>query len=130
MTKKKSKKSTKRAAKGRIGKKRVANKKAKRKAKKKSAKSSIPAGYQKTSAGLLAPTGSSTGTPVKPAKIESGLSKARGEIDSLIVSLGDLTDGYSVKEIELAVSFSADGKFLGVGVGGATSIKMRFAPDG
>ncbi|MDX1527409.1 MAG: hypothetical protein R3337_02205 [Gammaproteobacteria bacterium] len=67
--------------------------------------------------------------PVPPAKIRSGLSKAQDEIKKLMEALSELTEGYTVSEIELAASFNADGKFLGIGVGGATTIKVRFRPE-
>ena len=76
---------------------------------------------------ILVPT--KTTEPVSPGKISSGIAKSKEEISKLMKELGDLTDGYEIKEIELAVSFSADGKFLGIGVGGATTIKIRFIPD-
>lgn len=90
-------------------------------------KKAVPPGYAKRSSGLLVPGNQ---VPVAPAKIKSGLSRARKEIDGLIKALSDMTDGYSVSEIELAASFSADGKFLGIGVGGATTITIRFTPEG
>lgn len=94
--------------------------------KKATRKKKIPASYSKTKAGVLAP---SDQIPVSPEKIKSGLVKARREINNLINSIGDITDGYSMSEIELSASFSADGKFLGIGVGGATTIKIKFTPE-
>lgn len=89
-----------------------------------------PLGYLQSSGGLLIPAKLSEEViPVPPAKIRSGLSKARIEIKKLMEELGELTEGYTVSEIELAVSFNADGKFLGIGVGGATTIKVRFRPE-
>ena len=41
---------------------------------------------------------------------------------------GILTTEYDIKEIELLISFSASGKFLGIGAGGAASIKIKIAP--
>jgi hypothetical protein len=37
-------------------------------------------------------------------------------------------DGFDINEIEIAISFSAEGKFLGFGVGGAASITLRIKP--
>lgn len=90
----------------------------------------VPLGYLQSAGGLLIPAKMSEEVmPVPPAKIRSGLSKARDEIKKLMEALSELTEGYTVSEIELAASFNADGKFLGIGVGGATTIKVRFRPD-
>jgi hypothetical protein len=90
----------------------------------------VPLGYLHSAGGLLIPAKLSEQViPVAPAKIRSGLSKARDEIKKLMEALSELTEGYTVSEIELAASFNADGKFLGIGVGGATTIKVRFRPD-
>lgn len=90
----------------------------------------IPIGYLQSAGGLLIPAkvGEEV-TPVPPAKIRSGLLKARDEIKKLMEALSELTEGYTVSEIELTASFNADGKFLGIGVGGATAIKVRFRPE-
>jgi hypothetical protein len=90
----------------------------------------VPLGYLQSTGGLLIPAkvGEEV-TPVAPAKIRYGLSKAQDEIKKLMEALSELTEGYTVSEIELAASFNADGKFLGIGVGGATTIKVRFRPD-
>lgn len=90
----------------------------------------LPLGYLQSAGGLLIPAKvTEEVTPVPPAKIRSGLSKARNEIKKLMEALSELTEGYTVSEIELAASFNADGKFLGIGVGGATTIKVRFRPE-
>jgi hypothetical protein len=68
--------------------------------------------------------------PVAPGKMASGISKAKQDITALpdeIVSA--MTEEYSVSEIEFSASFRADGKFLGIGVGGATAITIRIKPD-
>ena len=66
--------------------------------------------------------------PVLPSKLEDGIKSARAEIQTLLDSLF-LEDGsYEVEQISLTVSFSADGKFLGIGVGGATSMTISIRP--
>jgi hypothetical protein len=40
-----------------------------------------------------------------------------------------MSDEYSISEMELSASFNAEGKFLGIGVGGAKSITIRVKPD-
>lgn len=85
-----------------------------------------PAGYKVLpGTGLLAPIDS----VVEPSKMHRGITKARDEINSLIQELIDTTTtDYEIHEIEFAASFSADGKFLGVGVGGAATITFRIRP--
>jgi hypothetical protein len=59
------------------------------------------------------------------------LSKARTEIARAIREFGMvLTTDYSIKEIQLEFSFSAEGKFLGFGAGGAASFKVVVVPKG
>lgn len=40
-----------------------------------------------------------------------------------------VADGHKISEIELSISFDARGTFLGIGVGGATSIKIKIVPS-
>ena len=92
-------------------------------------RASPPKGYERSvTSPLLVPTG--TSQPVSPSKLNAGLKTAATEIRSLLNSFEALADGYAVAELELAVSFSADGKFLGIGVGGATSMTVRLRPKG
>jgi hypothetical protein len=85
-------------------------------------------GYKPSSLGILVPD--KIAIPVAPSKIASGLSKAKQDITALLDEIvSTMTEEYSVSEIELSASFSADGKFLGIGVGGATSITIRIKPD-
>ena len=109
--------------------KKTASKKkaSKKKASKKKVASKKATGYITTRGGILVPNQLSE--PVSTAKIRSGISKAKDEIRRLIDDLSELTDGFEVSEIELAASFSAEGKFLGIGVGGATTIAIRFGPS-
>ena len=108
----------------------VAKKKASKvAAKKKVGRKKTPQGYSKSSGGVLVPEkGNTVETPVPPSKIRAGLANSKNELEKLMEDLSDMTDNYTVSEIELAVSFSADGKFLGVGIGGASTIKIRFRP--
>jgi len=65
-------------------------------------------------------------TPVPPGKLKIGFDKAKKEISRMVRDIVTLfeTSGY-IKEVVLTVSFSADGKFMGFGIGGATSITIR-----
>ncbi|MGB3270281.1 MAG: hypothetical protein WBA65_10070 [Rhodanobacter sp.] len=86
----------------------------------------IPAGYVlKAGTKLMVPSTS----VVEPSKIRKGLAKAKDEIDGLIQEIVDIsTTEYEIAEIEFAASFSADGKFMGVGVGGSATVTFRIRP--
>lgn len=87
---------------------------------------SVPPGYDRHG-DLLIP--SRISAPVPPSKIRRGLVEARRQIDETlneIVSV--MTEPYSIKEIKLVASFSADGKFMGLWVGGAASIEITICP--
>jgi hypothetical protein len=82
---------------------------------------------------VLVPTPRATrsGEPgvVPASKLQKGISKAREQISGVLQELLEATrDGYEVTEIELSASFSADGKFLGFGVGGEMSITFKVRP--
>lgn len=67
--------------------------------------------------------------PVDASSLRKGLEKAKKDIKSMINEIADImTAQYNISEIELSVSFNAEGKFMGFGVGGATSIKIKIAP--
>ena len=88
-----------------------------------------PAGYSTTESGILIPDKSAP--PVPASKLRSGFKNAKKEINSVIEEIvSTMTDNYVISEIELSASFSADGKFLGFGVGGAASIKIKIKPEG
>jgi hypothetical protein len=86
----------------------------------------LPAGYVlRPGTKLVVPSSS----VVEPSKIRKGLAKAKDEIDGLIQEIVDIsTTEYEVAEIEFAASFSADGKFMGVGVGGSATVTFRIRP--
>jgi hypothetical protein len=111
--------------------KKVAFKKAppKKVARKKSSKP--PAGYKRQSkSGILVPSSMDDGAAIVPTnKLEKGLQEAKESIRSMAYQVADsLGDAFDLAELELEVSFSADGKFMGFGVGGATSIRIKFTP--
>ena len=93
-----------------------------------------PPGYMRAASGVvLVPTPRATrsGEPgvVPASKLQKGISKAREQISGVLQELLEATrDGYEVTEIELSASFSADGKFLGFGVGGEMSITFKVRP--
>lgn len=68
---------------------------------------------------------------VEPTVLKNGIEKAKGHIRSLVDELAKMVvaDGHKISEIELSISFDARGTFLGIGVGGATSIKIKIVPS-
>ena len=107
-------------------KKPAVKKAAKKFAAKKAVLPRVPSGYVlKPGTKLVIPSSS----VVEPSKMRAGLAKAKDEIDGLIQEIVDIsTSDYEISEIEFAASFSADGKFLGVGVGGSATVTFRIRP--
>ncbi len=119
-TKKAAKKSVKKAA------KKATKKVARKSAVKKAAIQRIPSGYVlNPGTKLLVPSS----TAVKPSKMKAGLAKAKDDINELIQEIVDIgTTDYEISEIEFAASFNAEGKFLGIGVGGSATVTFRIRP--
>lgn len=89
----------------------------------------LPPGYTHTDSGIAIPK--NLYHPVPTSKLKNGIMKAKSEIKSLINEIAStMVESYSISEIELTASFSADGKFMGFGVGGAASIKIKIKPEG
>jgi hypothetical protein len=81
-----------------------------------------------TARGTVAPGSSSQ--PIPTYKFKKGFGAAKAEITEMIDEIaGVLSSGRNVKEIEIAISFSADGTFMGFGAGGSATIKIRLAPS-
>lgn len=122
-------------AKKKLAKKKKAKKKVAKKSSVASTKSSKRGTVHKTPNGYINQNGiilpaDITNKPIPTSKMKTGLKKAKSEIKALIQSIVDtMADNYIIKEIELMASFNAEGKFLGIGIGGATSIKIKIAPD-
>ena len=56
---------------------------------------------------------------VQASALRKGFESAKKEIRAMVDEIaGIMNDDYKIGEIELMVSFSADGKFMGFGVGG------------
>ncbi len=67
--------------------------------------------------------------PVPASKVHAGLQRASEQIRAMVADLAAvLTEQYRITQIELTLSFSAEGKFLGFGAGGATSVTVTIAP--
>ena len=91
-----------------------------------------PTGLKRSPAGLYIPAAlvsdSSEGV-VSAAKLQKGLAAAKKQITNMIQEIVDTaTEDYEISEIEFAASFSADGKFMGFGVGGEATIVIRIRP--
>jgi len=68
--------------------------------------------------------------PVPVSKLEASLDKAQQEVLKLVGRFSKIASAeYEIKEIEVSLGFDADGKFLGVGIGSAASIKMKIVPS-
>ena len=67
--------------------------------------------------------------PVPASKLREGLAAAQDDIKQSLQEIATImTMNFEVAEIELSMSFSAKGEFLGFGVGGAASIKVKIKP--
>ena len=67
--------------------------------------------------------------PVPANKLRAGMKEVKRQIDETLSDLIEsLTGNYGIKEVKLVASFSADGRFLGFGVGGAASIEITICP--
>jgi hypothetical protein len=85
-------------------------------------------GFDRTKNGILVP--SDREKPVPASKLRTGFRNAKKEIESMIEEVvGTMAQNYVICEIELAASFNADGKFMGFGVGGAATMKIKVRPE-
>lgn len=89
-----------------------------------------PPGWKRNEGGVVLVEEQLTSVALTPAsKLRKGLSAAQTEIKETLQEFATLLAlDFEVSEIELSISFSADGKFLGFGVGGATTIKVKIRP--
>jgi hypothetical protein len=86
-------------------------------------------GFTIQSSGILVPDKHTTPTVVSPGRLQAGIESAKNQIKGTLQNLAAVfTEDFEVAEIELSVTFSADGKFLGFGTGGAMSIMVRIRP--
>lgn len=87
----------------------------------------VPSGFRLTGqSGLLMPT---SFQPVEAGKLKKGISEAKRQLDDMLHEvLSTFSGSFGVKQVKLVASFSADGKFLGFGVGGAASIEITIGP--
>lgn len=87
-------------------------------------------GFKKLPSGeLLVPDSFETANVVSSNKLVAGIEASHDQIKKTLRNLTSVfVEDFEVAEIELAVSFSADGKFLGFGVGGAMSVKVKIRP--
>lgn len=81
------------------------------------------------SSGILVNKENVKSKPVPASKLSSGITAAQSEIKNTLQEIAGLMSmNFEVSEIELSLSFNAKGQFLGFGVGGAASIKVKIKP--
>lgn len=86
-----------------------------------------PPGYLKSNTGILVPIPKNV---VPASKLKKGVGDAKRYMEDILGDfLQTMGEDYEIAEIELSASFSADGKFLGFGVGGDASIKLKVRPS-
>jgi hypothetical protein len=108
---------------------RVSRPKAKKAAKFGKPKAYPPPGFKKSQDGLLYLPDKVSLAP--PSKVADEIKKVHSKIGKMIDAVISLPmkDGYEVDEINLTLSFSAKGEFLGIGFGGAASIGIKIKPS-
>ena len=78
---------------------------------------------------LLVPNSLKVKSVVSASKLQAGLNASKEQIKETLHNLTSIfVQDFEVAEIELSVGFNADGKFLGFGVGGDLSIKVKIRP--
>jgi hypothetical protein len=86
-------------------------------------------GYNQSKGGVLVPAGSESRSYVTTGKLQAGIESAKDQIKGTLQNIAAVfTQDFEVSEIELSVTFTADGKFLGFGTGGAMSVKVKISP--
>lgn len=86
-------------------------------------------GYNQSKGGILVPAGSESPSYVSTGKLQAGIENAKDQIKGTLQNIAAVfTQDFEVSEIELSVTFTADGKFLGFGTGGAMSVKVKISP--
>jgi len=81
--------------------------------------------------GPIKPAVLATMPPLSSYQLKKGLESAKAEIGAMVNTIADaLVDCGRIREVELVVSFDADGTFMGFGSGGAATLNIRIAPGG
>jgi hypothetical protein len=76
------------------------------------------------------PMGKESPSYVTTGKLQKGIESAKDQIKGTLQNIAAVfTQDFEVSEIELSVTFTADGKFLGFGTGGAMSVKVKIQPS-
>lgn len=85
-------------------------------------------GYEKIG-DILVPISRKSKAIVPASKLSAGLEASQAQIKKSLQNLASVfTQDFVVSEIQLSVSFSAEGKFLGFGAGGAMTVKVKIRP--
>jgi hypothetical protein len=78
---------------------------------------------------IFVPIGRQPTAVIPASKLSAGLAASQTQIKKSLQELASVfTQDFVVSEIQLAMSFSAEGKFLGFGAGGAMSVKVTIRP--
>jgi hypothetical protein len=86
-------------------------------------------GYKENGDGLLVPQDTVIEKPISPKKMQDGIRSAQLQIKKTLNELAQIfTEDLELSEVELTLSFSAEGKFLGFGAAGKFSIKVKVKP--
>lgn len=86
-------------------------------------------GFTQSKSGILIPAGNELPSYVTTGKLQAGIESAKDQIKGTLQNIAAVfTQDFEVSEIELSVTFTADGKFLGFGTGGAMSVKVKIRP--
>ena len=87
-------------------------------------------GFKPSKGGILVPEGNNSPSYVTTGKLQAGIESAKDQIKGTLQNIASVfTQDFEVSEIELSVTFTADGKFLGFGTGGAMSVKVKIHPS-
>jgi hypothetical protein len=77
----------------------------------------------------LIPIGGTPTAVIPASKLSAGLAASQTQIKKSLQELASVfTQDFVVSEIQLSMSFSAEGKFLGIGAGGAMSVEATIRP--
>lgn len=89
-----------------------------------------PPGYTESKGGIMVPDGCGSPSYVATGKLQAGIENAKDQIKGTLKNIASVfTQDFEVSEIEISVTFTADGKFLGFGTGGAMSAKVKIRPS-
>lgn len=88
-----------------------------------------PRGPQAPAAQAPRPVAAPVARPVPVARLKEGVAQANRALAEVIEQFGSTLSGdYDISELEVMVSFSEDGRFIGFGAGGACTMTLSVTP--